>query len=118
MLCLETSWSTSECSHTDEIFNPYNKSANARDCSAENPVACPLGDMSQKLRPIDIVPYKVTDSGDVLLKKYYFTDTFLPLCGPNSVIGKSIQVNEQNQSSEALSCTNIVLFESDDQDYS
>lgn len=117
--CLQTenSWSTSECTKTDIIYNPYNKTIYTRDCNQENPLACRLGDMSHKLSPIEIVPYKVTDNGEPNLKKYYFTDTALPLCGPNSVIGKSIQVNQHNFSLSALSCTNIVLFESDDQEY-
>jgi len=104
----------------DQIYNPYNKSADAiysRDCSPANVVACKLGDMARKLASIDIVPYKVTESDMINLKKYYFVDSFLPLCGPNSVVGKSIQINKQNGSSEALVCTNLVLLESEDHDY-
>ncbi len=116
----DNSWSTSECSQADTIFNPYNKSVDtvyARDCNAGNVIACKLGDMSGKLTPIDIVPYKLSESGAVNLKKYYFVDSFLPLCGMNSVVGKSILINEQNHSSSALSCTNLVLLENEDQDY-
>lgn len=88
----------------------------ARDCNSANVIACKVGDMTNKLSPIDIVPYKLSESGSVNLKKYYFI-TFLPLCGMNSVVGKSILINEQNHSSSALSCTNLVLLENEDQDY-
>lgn len=73
--------------------------------------------MAKKLAPIDIVPFKLLDNGFPSLKKYYFIDSSLPLCGPTSVVGKSIQINEQNHSSSALSCTNLVLLESEDQDF-
>ena len=119
-LLLDNSWSTTDCVQTDQIFNPYNKSTDAiygRDCNYANVIACKLGDMAKKLSLIDIVPYKLSDSGTINLKKYYFVDSFLPLCGPNSVIGKSVQINQQNQSSQALTCANLVLLESEDQDY-
>ena len=116
----DNSWSTSECGQADQIFNPYNKSVTAvynRDCNPANAISCKLGDMDKEFSPIEIVPYKLSESGTVNLKKYYFVDSFLPLCGPNSVVGKSIQINEPNHSSEALSCTNLVLLDSEDQDY-
>ncbi|KAH7641468.1 hypothetical protein DERF_001308 [Dermatophagoides farinae] len=118
----DNSWSTSDCSKTDEIFNPYNKTMDTiyrRDCNGKNLIACIIGDMSKKLSTIEIVPYKINENGDVNLKKYYFIDIHLPLCGPNSIIGKSIQINKNNFDQQSLACTNIVLFESDDdQDYS
>lgn len=116
----DNSWSTSDCSKTDQVFNPYNKTIDqiySRDCNKNNVVACRLGDMFRKLSTVDIVPYRLTDTGSVNLKKYYFVDTSLPLCGPNSVIGKSVQINQNKLSPDPLVCTNIVLFESEDQDY-
>ncbi|XP_075676514.1 uncharacterized protein LOC113797784 [Dermatophagoides pteronyssinus] len=118
----DNSWSTSDCNRTDKIFNPYNKTIDSiyyRDCQNgnSNPIqSCIIGDMSRKLSPIDIVPYKINDNGDVNLKKYYFIDIHLPLCGPNSIIGRSIQINQQDSDSRPLACTNIVLFESEDDD--
>lgn len=116
----DNNWSTSECVKTDEIFNPFNKTIDLiyqRDCSTENVFGCVVGDLHRKLSPIEIVPYKVNPNGDINLKKFYFIDTYLPLCGPNSVVGKSIQINRNNFDREPLACTNIVLFESEDQDY-
>ncbi|KAI2811849.1 hypothetical protein BLOT_003029 [Blomia tropicalis] len=117
----DNSWSTPECNDIGEILNPYNKTIDTiydRDCNPSNMITCRLGDMSRKLSTIDIVPYQVTELGMPNLKKYYFIDSFLPLCGPNSIIGKSIQINMNNRSSEALSCTNLVLLDSEDnQDY-
>ncbi|KPM05283.1 hypothetical protein QR98_0037440 [Sarcoptes scabiei] len=85
----DNNWSTSECVKTDEIFNPFNKTIDLiyqRDCSTENVFGCVVGDLHRKLSPIEIVPYKVNPNGDINLKKFYFIDTYLPLCGPNSVV--------------------------------
>lgn len=116
----DNNWSTSSCSQTDQMFNPYNKTIDAiykRDCTSTNVLTCAIGDLSRKLSTIEIVPYKINENGDVNLKKFYFIDTHLPLCGPNSIIGKSIKINQNNfDQNEALACTNIVLFEADDQE--
>ncbi|XP_054167346.1 uncharacterized protein LOC128964734 [Oppia nitens] len=106
-------WSTSECRTSGDIFNPYNVSANCvyeRDCTQTTPYRCQLGDMSSKLGFIDIPPYKVTEEGELDIGKYFFTDMFLPLCGPNNIISRSVIVYKQDYSSNQLSCANIIEY--------
>ena len=106
-------WSTSECSPAGDHFNPFNVSKNCvyeRDCSQTTPLRCELGDTSSKLGFIDIPPYKVTDEGELDIGKYFFTDVFLPLCGPNSIINKSIVIHNEELSGSRLSCANIIQY--------
>ena len=82
------------------------------------PERCERGDTSSKLSPISIVPYKPVvfienDKkvfGDAEVSKYYNVDNQLSLCGPNSIIGKSIVIHDKHFSVPRLSCSNILEF--------
>lgn len=86
-----------------------------QECLPLHTFACKLGDMSKKLSPIDIIPFQVTTDGSPILQKHYFTDSYLPLCGQNSVIGKSIMVNHHNSSVQPLACSNLFELKTDNQ---
>lgn len=90
-----------------------------RDCNSVTSERCETGDTSSKLSPISIVPYKpimyVENGekkvyGEPEVSKYYLVDNQLSLCGPNSIIGKSVVVHEKHFSSPRLSCANILEF--------
>lgn len=106
-------WSTSDCKPAGDHFNPFNITKDcvySRDCGPATPLRCELGDTSGKLGVIDIPPYKVTDEGELDIGKYFFVDVHLPLCGPNSIINKSIVVHDQEYASGRLSCANIIEY--------
>ena len=110
----ESSWSTQECSAAGGVFNPFNRTDDPfQDCSAFHLEACRLGEMMRKFRPIDIAPLKLDDSGMPILRKYHFIDSYLPLCGPNSVVDRSILISQEQMSHAPLACTTIVALEND-----
>lgn len=115
--------STTQCSAAGGHHNPYNVSATdptyLRDCNSVTPERCERGDTSSKLSPISIVPYKpvvYTENGekkvygDPEVYKLYLVDNSLSLCGPNSIIGRSVVVHEKHFSAPRLSCSNILEF--------
>lgn len=81
-----------------------------RDCNSGSPLRCELGDTTSKLGPINIPPYNVNSDGDLDIGKYFFVDTFLPLCGPASIINRSLTVYSSNYGQHIVSCANIIEY--------
>lgn len=87
-----------------------------RDCTITTPERCEMGDTASKLGPIAISPYKPSNSqsgqlpGEPEVSKYYFVDRQLSLCGPNSIVGRSVVVHDKHFGSTRLSCSNILEF--------
>lgn len=113
--------STTQCSVAGGHHNAYNVSVDAtylRDCNSVTPERCERGDTSSKSSPITIVPYKPVmyfENGDKKygepeVAKYYLVDSELSLCGPLSIINKSVVVHEKHFSIPRLSCSNILEF--------
>lgn len=50
-------------------------------CSIDDPLRCELGDLSGRLGKINIAVTQRTEAG-----KFFFTDQYLPLSGPYSVL--------------------------------
>lgn len=80
---------------------------------------CERGDTTSKLSPISITPYKpitYIENGEKKaysepeVFKIYLVDSDLSLCGPNSIVGKSIVVHDKHFSSPRISCANILEF--------
>lgn len=105
--------SSSECGPAGKHFNPFNVSTECiyqRDCTMFTPLRCEMGDSSGKLGPIDVPTYKSGINGEPEVGKYYFIDTDLSLCGPTSIIGKSVVIHEANFAHARLTCANILEF--------
>lgn len=74
------------------------------------PLRCELGDLTGKLGPIDVPTYRATPSGEPDVGKYYFVDTDTQLCGPTSVVGRSIVIHREDFGAPRLTCANILEF--------
>lgn len=94
-------------------MNPFNVSTECiyhRDCTMFTPLRCEMGDTSGKLGPIDVPTYRSSVTGEPDVGKYYFIDTDLSLCGPNSIVGKSVVIHKEHFSPSRLTCANILEF--------
>lgn len=113
--------STTQCDIAGKHHNPFNVSVDStylRDCNSVTSERCEIGDLT-RLSPISIVPYKPIVYlengekkvyGEPEVSKYYLVDNQLSLCGPNSIIGKSVVVHEKHFSTPRLSCANVLEF--------
>lgn len=87
-----------------------------RDCTVSTAERCERGDTSSKLGPIAISPYKpnltplANGQAEPEVSKYYFVDRQLSLCGPNSIVGRSVVVHKKHFEMARLSCSNILEF--------
>lgn len=90
-----------------------------RDCNSVTPERCERGDTSSKLSPVSIVPYKPVvymennekkTYGEPEVSKYFLVDNQLSLCGPNSIIGRSVVIHDKHFSMQRISCANILEF--------
>ena len=79
------------CLSTGAIYNPYQidfeNTTNDIPCSTESIGLCRVGDLSTRLGTIEISG-KIVDSDRISRKMW--TDSFLPLTGHHSVLGKSL----------------------------
>lgn len=109
------SLSGTECLQAGSVFNPYNVSIDGfyySHCSGLAPQRCQTGDVSGKLRYLDIPPFGVQGNKQQIAR-YYFTDPMLPLAGPTSVIGRSVVINQPDFGEGRLACANIFEHYSD-----
>lgn len=100
-------WSR-RCSSAGEQFNPFDvghdMSKNSK-CSSENPLRCPVGDLTSKSRRLSISAFK-----GAMEVKLFFTDLLLPLSGPASIVGRSLVIHDDYGPSvrgNRLACTTI-----------
>ncbi|KAI5714037.1 hypothetical protein M8J76_009978 [Diaphorina citri] len=93
------------CTAAGYIWNPYytqlaaplNDELYKKECGADHPLRCYVGDMSNRLGTIDI--------GD---KKKVFSDPNLPLEGAVSAMGRSIVIFTPNGGHDKLACANLL----------
>lgn len=105
--------STTDCSPAGAHYNPYNTSTSSiysRDCTPFNVLRCELGDLSAKMFTIDIPPYRVKGGQEPDIGKFFGTDIDLPLCGPVSVVNRSVVVHVQDFGHQRLACSTVIEF--------
>lgn len=100
-------WS-GRCLSTKEIYNPYKVDFDAqqpgRTCSDDNGAICRLGDLSNRISTLSIAGSKKFRSVTRLLS----TDSFLPLQGQASILGKSLVIYDDHgpkARGERLACS-------------
>ncbi|KAG9510512.1 hypothetical protein GZH46_00940 [Fragariocoptes setiger] len=107
--------STSDCSPAGPHYNPFNTSTTSiysRDCTPFNVLRCELGDLSGKMFTIDIPPYRVKQDQEPDIGKFFGTDIDLPLCGPTSIVNRSVVVHVQDFGGQRMACSTIIEFRS------
>ena len=87
---------TGRCLSAGRHYNPYRvnlESSVYSECSNEhNPLRCEVGDLVNKHQHLRVVGKK-RDSKNTMA---FFTDVNLPLSGPNTIIGRSIVIHDNN----------------------
>eukprot|EP00117_Sycon_ciliatum_P048369 scpid17636/ scgid34445/ len=83
-------------------YNPFNVSVTSdskysTDCTSDNPLRCEVGDTSKKTGTIDL------DT-----KPLIGQDSFMPLMGGQSVMGRSFVIHSTNQGAPRIACANII----------
>lgn len=79
-----------------QLAFPNDRDFYERECTAEFPLRCDVGDISGRLGPIDV--------GD---KRYVFVDRNLPLSGPHGVMNRAIIIHNEKHRVERFACANI-----------
>jgi len=105
--------STTDCLPAGAHFNPYNTSTASiysRDCTPFNVLRCELGDLSAKMFTIEIPPYRVKGGQEPDIGKFFGTDIDLPLCGPVSIVNRSVVVHVQDFGHQRLACSTVIEF--------
>lgn len=105
--------STTECAAAGPHYNPYNTSTQgiySRDCTPFNVLRCELGDLSSKMFTIEIPPYRVKNGQEPDIGKFFGTDIDLPLCGPVSIVNRSVVVHVQDFGHQRLACSTVIEF--------
>ena len=106
--------STTDCSPAGGHFNPYNTSTTSiysRDCTPFNVLRCELGDLSAKMFTIEIPPYRVKPNGqEPDIGKFFGTDIDLPLCGPVSIVNRSVVVHVADFGPQRMACSTVIEF--------
>ncbi|CAG0892689.1 unnamed protein product, partial [Darwinula stevensoni] len=81
--------------------------SSSEDCSLAFPEKCELGDLTTRHGSLKAVGLK----SDRIQSRRFFTDSFLPLSGPNSVIGRSIVIHDDKapeHRGDRMACTTIL----------
>lgn len=105
--------STTECGPAGAHYNPFNTSTSSiysRDCTPFNVLRCELGDLSSKMFTIDIPPYRVKGAQEPDIGKFFGTDIDLPLCGPTSIVNRSVVVHHHDFGHQRLACSTVIEF--------
>ncbi|ESO99012.1 hypothetical protein LOTGIDRAFT_238948 [Lottia gigantea] len=89
---------TGRCSSAGGHYNPFrvNLESGYDECGRTNPLRCEVGDQSKKLGTYNIGQRK------------FSTDVYLPLNGPQSVVGRSIVFHAKSKGAPRLACANIL----------
>ncbi|XP_064602134.1 uncharacterized protein LOC135468049 [Liolophura sinensis] len=82
-------------------FHVYLEGNYSSSCRPDNGMRCEVGDLANKHGKLAIR----TPEG--MGMKYFFTDTTLPLSGPNSIIGRSVVIHGRDSGDSRMSCANI-----------
>lgn len=69
---------SSQCNSVGDVFNPFNIPLNSSSCSAENPLYCAVGEVSERQGSISQTMRQI------------FTDSNIMLTGDNSVVHRSL----------------------------
>uniref|UniRef100_A0A8D8WQN7 Superoxide dismutase copper/zinc binding domain-containing protein n=1 Tax=Cacopsylla melanoneura TaxID=428564 RepID=A0A8D8WQN7_9HEMI len=93
------------CTAAGYIWNPYytqlaaplNDELYKKECGADHPLRCYVGDMSHRLGTVDI--------GD---KKKVFSDPNLPLEGAVSAMGRSLVIFTPDRGHDRMACANLL----------
>lgn len=105
--------STTDCAAAGPHYNPYNTSTAtiySRDCTPFNVLRCELGDLSSKMFTLEIPPYRVKGGQEPDIGKFFGTDIDLPLCGPVSVVNRSVVVHGQDFGMQRMACSTVIEF--------
>lgn len=106
-------WSE-RCQSTGEVFDPLQASigisneAYVKQCSSsklKEPLKCKAGDTGLKSNVKIFLPIDPKEK-----KRKFYSDPFLPLSGPNSIIGRSVVIYDDNspaQRGNRLACATI-----------
>ena len=96
---------TARCASAGGHYNPFNVvTTSMYNCSDKSQHRCEEGDSSGKSSPLHF-----NTAGP---SKFLYTDSFLPLTGPYSVIGRSVVIHAADKGGARLACGNIVPFAS------
>lgn len=103
---------TKRCESAGKNYNPHfvgTKKSYERICHPDNPLRCEMGDLTSKHGRISI-----TATRDSLGRnQVFYTDVLLPLEGPNSIIGRSLVIHDDQappHRGDRLACTTINYY--------
>jgi len=91
-----------DCKTTGGHYNPLNQDLGDSYklwCNPKNPAKCEIGDLTGKHSKL---------SFDGVSQKFTH-ENFLPLSGPNSIVGRSVVIHDKNSGGSRISCADIVL---------
>ncbi|XP_046653346.1 uncharacterized protein LOC124344000 [Daphnia pulicaria] len=98
------------CQSTGSIYNPFKiNEKNARDCNTDTQRRCIVGDLTMKHGRLVVAGL----ASEVKTTQRLFTDVNLPLSGPQSIIGRSVVIFDDNspkQRGNRLACTPIMYY--------
>ncbi|CAG0905219.1 unnamed protein product, partial [Cyprideis torosa] len=98
------------CKSAGDILNPFKRNQDLyRGCDATSPLRCALGDLSFRHGTLTVTYAKSA----LAMTRKFFTDMALPLQGPESIIGKSVVIQDfkgPEARGDRLACTPIIAW--------